>query len=103
MTDLFDWTPPPLLSPRPSVAFDGATYEPERDYKRLDKLIDRVFAFMSDGQWHTIPEVAEACGGTQTSVSARIRDLRKEQRGGHKVEAEHVHDGLWRYRLKGRG
>ena len=91
---LFDWKPPP------NVAFDGATYSAERDYKRLERLIDRVYGLMSDGQWHTIPEISEACGGSQTSCSARIRDLRKEQRGGHQVEAEHVREGLWRYRLK---
>ena len=97
MTDLFSWRP---LKPPPTVAFDGATYSSERDYKRLERLIDRVFAHMSDRQWHTIPEIHEACGGSQTSVSARLRDLRKEQRGGFTVETEHVHDGLWRYRLK---
>ena len=99
MTDLFDYRPP-ILHPPASVAFDGATYDAERDHKRLERLIDRVYAHMSDGQWHTIPEIHEACGGSQTSCSARLRDLRKQQRGGFTVETEHVHDGLWRYRLK---
>lgn len=97
MTDLFEYA---VLHPRPNVAFDGSTYSEQRDYQRLEKLIDRVHAFMSDGQWHTIPEIADACGGTQTSCSARLRDLRKDQRGGFKVDAEHVHDGLWRYRVR---
>jgi hypothetical protein len=97
VTDLFSYKP---LKPPANVAFDGATYQAERDYKRLERLIDRVHALMSDGQWHTIPEISDACGGSQTSCSARLRDLRKEQRGGFTVETEHVHDGLWRYRLK---
>lgn len=74
----------------------GKTYSPTRDGKRLAGLLQRVQAFMADSQWHTLGEVQAACGGTEASCSARLRQLRAN---GHTVEREHVSSGLWRYRL----
>ncbi len=80
-------------------AFDGATYSPERDYDRLSGQLKRVFMFMRDGQWKTIPQIAEAAGGSPQAVSARLRDLRKAKYGGHTVERKYVSDGVFEYRL----
>ncbi len=63
------------------VAFDGATYEPQHDQARLHGLLQRVQAFMADGQWHSLQDIQQACGGTEASCSARLRDLRKPRFG----------------------
>lgn len=81
--------------------FDGDTYEPELDQARLATLLNRVHAFMRDGQWHTLAEIVRACGGTEASVSARLRDLRKDRFGANDVRKRRSieHDGLFEYRL----
>lgn len=81
------------------MTFDGPTYDEQRDGARLGTLMMRVHAAMLDGQWHTLRELATRCGGSEASVSARIRDLRKTAWGGYQVQHEHVSRGLWRYRL----
>jgi len=48
-------------------------------------LLDRVRDAMSDGEWHELSEIKNSCGGSDASVSARLRDLRKEKYGGHTV------------------
>lgn len=86
---------------KPAVGheFDGATYEPKRDKARLKRLLDRVRDYMACEQWHTLLEIQSACGGTETSVSARLRDLRKPKFGGFRVDHEHIGGGVWRYRV----
>lgn len=91
--DLFEYQPPA------KVAFDGVTYDPDQDHKRLKGQLWRVFQLMSDGKWRTLAEIAIEAGGSEASVSARLRDLRKEQYGGREVLHERVKGGLWRYRL----
>ena len=79
--------------------FDGGTYDKDRDGSRLSAQIRRVHAFMQDGQWHRLAEIADNCGGTEAGVSARLRDLRKMRFGNHTIEREYVSRGLWHYRL----
>lgn len=79
--------------------FGGDTYNAARDAARLTGQLGRVEAIMQDGDWHTLAELAERCGGTQTAISARIRDFRKPKFGGREVERAHVERGLWKYRL----
>jgi hypothetical protein len=81
--------------------FDGDTYEPELDQGRLATLLNRVHQHMLDGEWHTLAELARTCGGTEASVSARLRDLRKDRFGGNDVRKRRSieHDGLFEYRL----
>jgi hypothetical protein len=81
--------------------FDGETFEPELDAERLTGQLARVKAFMADGQWHTLAEIAAGVGGTQAAVSARLRDLRKRRFGTLIVERERVEgaNGLFRYRV----
>jgi hypothetical protein len=80
--------------------FDGRTFDPERDTGRLASQLFRVFAYMSDELWHTIPEVADAVEGSEAAVSARFRDLRKRRFGAHTVERRYVAQGLYQYRLR---
>lgn len=85
--------------------FDGSTFDEQLDGRRLDTLMGRVFTFMRDGQWRTLPTIAEHCGGTEASVSARLRDLRKGRFGAHTVNHRRLpgDSGLWEYQLQPTG
>ena len=85
------------LGPR----FGGVTYEPAKDEVRLTKSLQKVKDILSEGRWITLDELARRAGCLQTSASARIRDLKKESFGSHKIEKKRseVSDGLWLYRL----
>lgn len=83
-----------VLQPR-----DGATYDHGRDGKRLHHQHHRVLAFMRDGKFHTLAEIAAYTKDPEASVSARLRDLRKPRFGSHEIERLYVERGLFRYRL----
>ena len=80
--------------------FDGETFEQSRDGERLQAQLDRVHAYIRDGQWHTLKQIALACRSPESSVSARLRDLRKDKFGGHVIERRYVVRGLFEYRLR---
>ena len=73
---LFDTAPP----------FQGATFDPAWDEPRLRRLLDRVRTLMADGRYRTLAEIVAVTGGTEASVSARLRDLRRGCHGGHVVD-----------------
>lgn len=79
--------------------FDGATYEPRLDLIRLNTQLGRVKHLMIDGRWRTLRSIAAQTGGSEASVSARLRDLRKPRNGGYNVERRRVADGLFEYRI----
>lgn len=85
------------------MRFDGATYDHARDSGRLGDQMASVFAKMKDGHWWTLHNLAVAVDAPQSSVSARIRDLRKERFGGHGIERSYTGRGIWVYRLIVRG
>lgn len=78
---------------------DGLTYDHARDGARLAGQHARVLALMRDGKWRTLAEIALYTRDPESSVSARLRDLRKLKFGGHTVEREYVQSGLHRYRV----
>jgi len=78
---------------------DGDTFVYSRDARRLAGQHCRVLAFMRDGEWHTLSEIAQATKDPEASVSARLRDLRKPRFGGYQIDREYVERGLFRYRL----
>ena len=80
-------------------ARDGATYDHARDARRLAGQQARVLAYMRHGRWATLSQIAINTGDPEASVSARLRDLRKPQHGGYKIERRYVERGLWEYRL----
>ena len=82
--------------------FDGETAE-ECDRPRLNTQLRNVFDFMRPGGPHTLGEIAEAVGGSEAGVSARLRDFRKARFGGHVVERRRVEGGLFEYRLVANG
>jgi hypothetical protein len=79
--------------------FDGETYERAEDHKRLTGQLLRVFTAMKDQRWHTLDHLVEQSGGSTASVSARLRDLRKEKFGAFVVERRRKSGGLYEYRL----
>ena len=80
--------------------FDGDDYEHNRDAPRLRGQILRIFDLMKDGQWRTFDAIAVATGDPQASISAQLRNLRKQRFGGHTVHRRHVGEGLYEYRLE---
>lgn len=90
----FNPPPPPELS-----RFDGVTYDHGRDGLRLNAQLQRVFDVMETGNWYSLDDLHEITGDPHASISARIRDLRKERFGGHVVQRENTGNGLWKYRL----
>lgn len=83
----------PLLDYIPPVR--GETFDQARDGARLGAQYLRVKAFMQDGQWHTLTAICSATGDPQASVSARLRDMRRD---GFKVERVHFDKGVWLYK-----
>lgn len=81
--------------------FDGHTYVPDRDHERLSGQLGRVKDLMKDGRWRTLDEIRYECGGTVASVSARLRDLRKDKFGSYDVERQYIENGLFQYRVRG--
>lgn len=88
-------------TPYPSVAFDGETYEPKKDYRRLKRQLDAVYELMKDGRWRTLAQIQAVVAGSEAAISARLRDLRKEQHGGFDVQRRRMMGGgLFEYCLR---
>lgn len=86
--------------------FDGRTYLPERDGKRLKSQLEAVRHVMSDGRWRTYADIHRELSllgirATETSISARMRDLRKPKFGAYEVQSQCIDrdSGLWAYRM----
>lgn len=79
---------------------DGETYSSEQDKVRLNAQTMRVYTVMMPGEWMTLKEIAEATGDPEASVSARLRDLRKQAFGSHQVDRRRRgNGGTWEYRM----
>lgn len=85
--------------------FDGRSFSPEKDGARLASHLTRVRDFLVTHQpaVFTLQEIAEACGGTEASCSARVRDLRKSRWGSYDVVSQRDASvpSLWRYGIRG--
>lgn len=105
MSEQLDW----LLTPtfkgytlQRMPHFDGKTYEPEHDHKRLGKQMQAVKMLMSDGRFRTLLAISRITGYPEASVSARLRDLRKAKFGGYTIERRSIGErknGLFDYRM----
>jgi len=101
--------PPPSPPPRPYLADlplfaihrDGETYDPAQDCVRLNAQMARVWLAMRDGTWRTLDEIATMTADPPASVSARLRDFRKQANGSHRVERQRIRygSGTYQYRL----
>lgn len=77
----------------------GITYDKKRDRKRLNKQAQKVFDLMRDGKWRTLRQIADTTNYPEASISARLRDFRKQEFGAFPVERNRVNGGLWQYKL----
>lgn len=101
----------------PAEAFDGETYQPALDYGRLSTQLQHVAEVMRDGGWRTLGELQQAARYSEngkvrriaeTSLSARLRDLRKQknwpERKQYLVDRRRrqggAENGVWEYRLR---
>jgi len=95
--------------PKPKPKFDGRTFEEKLDGPRLTKQLDRVREYMLAifPAWKTLAEIQKALEQKynakfpQQSISARLRDLKKEKFGSycvpkHRKEGEE-YKGIWEY------
>lgn len=84
--------------------FDGETYDPEQDRARLTGQMLRVFDVMCDGLFRTPDEIMRATGDrSSASITARLRDMRKDKFGGHTVHRQRRgkgSEGVHEYRLE---
>lgn len=71
------------------IDFDGAHYVPEIDRERLTGQLRDVFKAIEYGGWHTVEEISWATGHAEASVSAQLRNLRKERFGGLYIEGRY--------------
>jgi len=71
------------------------------DHARVARQRKSVLWLMADGYWRTLGDIEAATGFPQASVSARLRDFRKAQYGGHVVLRRRCTDGggMWEYRV----
>lgn len=98
---LFQKTTPNPLTPG-LRDIPGETYDQERDHARLASQHEQVLAVLRRGGWWTIPEMqAAGVKGAGTGISARIRGLRDEVLGGHRIESRPRTGmaGTWEYCL----
>jgi hypothetical protein len=79
--------------------FDGQTYQHGFDFVRLKGQMLRVYSIVKDGKWRTLRQISEECGDPEASVSARLRDLRKDRFGAYEVERMRSENGLHLYRV----
>ncbi len=78
------------------TTFKGSTVTQD-DVPRLTSQLARVRKLMLDGKWRTLRQIADEAGpGSEASMSARLRDLRRE---GLTVEGKDMKKGLWIYRI----
>lgn len=68
-------------------ARDGITFEPARDTHPLNKQAQDVWDAMMGGDgWLSLRTLAQITKHPEASISARLRDFRKQRFGGHMVE-----------------
>ena len=87
----------PTMPDQPSI-FDGY-YVTAADDGRLLNQLERIFYLMRDGQPRTVAQIHAIVGGTQTGVSARLRDLRKAKFGAFEIATNDHGGGHFTYRL----
>lgn len=84
----------------------GPAYDKTLDSDRLEHQYERIRNFMLDDQWRSLAEISTQLGYPESSVSANLRHLRKEQFGGHTVNKRRRLDhhgialGSWEYQVK---
>lgn len=87
-----------------TASFSGATFDAEQDTSRLATQLDEIFQVMCDGVWRTLDEIEAATSHPPASISAQLRNLRKERFGNYVVDRRVRGErsrGLYEYRIGG--
>lgn len=82
--------------------YDGSNYIRELDKVRLAGQMKSIFLVMKDAEWRTLNEIAGITCFGEASISAQLRNLRKEKFGSHIVDKRRrgeKNKGLWEYSL----
>ena len=98
MRDLFDAIDPPRIGGPGDTPFGGSTVGAV-DTPRLNAQLQRVMDVMRGGGWWTPEELEAATGDRWASLSARLRDLRKQRWGSRQVDRKNMGRGNFIYRL----
>ena len=80
------------------MTFDGDTITPA-DFPRLNRQLRAVYDLMRDGQWRSLRVIAQETGAPESSISARLRDLRKPKFGRFKVLRQNAGRGYFLYKV----
>lgn len=86
-----------------AMKFHGSNYVEVIDKPRLQKQYIVIRDMMQDGKWRTLREIEDQTGYPQASISAQLRNLRKESFGGHTIDKRRrgvATQGLFEYKLK---
>lgn len=76
------------------------------DVPRLVGQAQRVFSVICDGKWRTLwqiqSEIKTRTGfhDSETGISARLRGLRNEKKGGYTIESKVDEKRHWWYRME---
>jgi biotin operon repressor len=81
------------------IHFDGDTIDQERDGPRLQRQLNAVRKHMEGNEWLSLRQIADELKYPEASISARLRDLRKERYGARHVERRYRGEGLFEYKL----
>lgn len=81
------------------MQFHGSDYDKTRDVKRLTVQIEVIFNLMADEKFRTLRDIALLTDYPEASISAQLRNMRKESFGSHTVKKRHVKNGLYEYSL----
>ena len=82
--------------------FEGQTYTRANDHSRLTRQLYAIYQIMRDHHWHTLFDLDRETHHQYalTSISARLRDLRKPKWGGYTVLRRRVQSaGTWEYQI----
>ncbi len=85
---------------------NAPTYTEQLDGKRLGGQRERVLGYMLAesrvGNWRSLCEIRVTLGFPEASISARLRDFRKEQFGEYRVDRRRrvEEKGAWEYRVR---
>ena len=86
----------------------GSDYVAELDEIRLTGQMLKVFEYMRNGKWRTLFEISDATTEPEASISAQLRNLKKDGHnkqnvnyGGHTVlrRRRGGKGGTWEYKL----
>jgi hypothetical protein len=80
---------------------DGASYDHDQDASRLQQQQLDVWNVMRTGKWYSLYTLSAMTGHPPQSISARLRDFRKERFGSHTVDRKRygLYRGTFVYRL----